>query len=288
MSGAVSREGFDELKNYIGVYMQQGRVLLDSDWNESQQITSSMLKLLSRESLGEGSPNQGFKIDRIFPIPLDELAAQIEASMQHVDPSDPGHGLDEVIQSVLQDAVGNCVAFMFGFLGAYFFAPLLFFIQFPGEVLDEAESLDRWELDPPQGNVRLGRDVPFAGNGFIRVSGHPDTVRLVKALPQGETLDISAYELLVFRFRMSRRLPGPIRFFMDDAAGGRTTWTFNNPALARERYGSRGSRRPSTCASASRRRRPFRRRTGRSRTTRTSTTRRRSSLWAASRRSHGP
>ena len=103
-------------------------------------------------------------------------------------------------------------------------------------MLDEAESLDRWELDPPQGNVRLGRDVPFAGNGFIRVSGHPDTVRLVKALPQGETLDISAYELLVFRFRMSRRLPGPIRFFMDDAAGGRTTWTFNNPALAREQW----------------------------------------------------
>jgi hypothetical protein len=235
MSGAVSREGFDELKNYLGVYMQQGRVLLDSDWNESQQITSSMLKLLSREALGEGSPNQGFKIDRIFPIPLDELAAQIEASMKQVDPTDPGQGLDEVIQNVLQEAVGNCVAFMFGFLGAYFFAPLMFFIQFPGAVLDEAESLEGWELDP-QANLRLGRDVPYSGNAFFRVSGFAGTVQLVKTLPQGETLDISAYELMIFRFRMSRRVPGPIRFFMDDASGGRTTWTFQNPALASEQW----------------------------------------------------
>jgi hypothetical protein len=236
MSRAVSREGFDELKNYLGVYMQQGRVLLDSDWNESQQITSSLLKLLSREAVGDGTPNQGFKIDRIFPIPIDELAAQIEASMAEVDPSDPGQGLDEVIQSIFQDAIGNCVAFLFGFLGAYMFAPLMFFIQFPGDVLDAAESLEGWELDPPDGNLRLARDVPFSGNAFMRVSGHPDTVRLVKSLPEGETLDISVYELLVYRFRMSRRVPGPIRFFMEDAAGGRTTWTFENPALAREQW----------------------------------------------------
>lgn len=236
MSRAVSREGFDELKNYLGVYMQQGRVVLDSDWNEGQHITFSMLKRLAREAVGEGTPNQGFLVERIFPMPLDELAAQIESSMGEVDSSDPGQGIEEVLQNVFQEALGNCVAWLFGFIGAYFFAPLLFFIQFPGDLLDNGESLEGWELDPPLGNLRLGRDVPFSGNAFLRVSGHPGTVRLVKTLPEGEVLDVSEYELLVFRFRMSRRVPGPIRFFMEDAAGGRTTWTFNNPALAREQW----------------------------------------------------
>jgi hypothetical protein len=236
MSRAVSREGFDERKNYLGVYMQQGRVVLDSDWNESQHIVGSLLRRLSREAVGDGSPNRGFLIDRIFPIPMDELAAQIEEGAAEVDPDDPGQGIDEAIQRILQDAVGNCAAFLFGIIGAYFFAPLLFFIQFPGELLDDGDSLDGWALDPPHGNLRLGRDVPFSGRGFLRVSGHPDTVRLVKQLPEGEVLDLSEYELMVFRFRMNRRVPGPIRFFMRDASGGETTWTFENPALAREQW----------------------------------------------------
>ena len=236
MSGAVSREDFDERKNYLGVYLQQGRALLDSDWNESQRITASRLERLTREAVGEGTPNLGFKIDRIFPIPLDELAAQLEGSVGAVDPADPGQGLDEAIQSVLQDAVGNCVGFFFGFLSAYFFAPLMFFIQFPGDVLDDAESLQGWDLEPAQGNLRLARDIPFSGNGFLRVSGHTDGSRLVKQLPEGEVLDVSAYELLVFRFRTSRRVPGPIRFFMEDGDGGRTTWTFENPALAADEW----------------------------------------------------
>jgi hypothetical protein len=236
MSRAVSREDFDELKDYREVHLQQGRVVLDSDWNESQHITSSLLRRLSLESLGEGTPNRGFMIDRIFPIPLDELAAQIEASMQEVDPTDPGAGVEEVIQNVLQQALGNCVAWLFGFLGAYFFAPLMFFIQFPGDLLDDGESLEDWSLEPDEGNLRLARDVPFAGDAFLRVSGHPDGVRLVRSLPEGEVLDLSAYELLVYRFRMNQDVPGPIRFFMQDIDGGETVWTFNNPALAREQW----------------------------------------------------
>ncbi len=236
MSRAVSREGFDELKNYLGVYMQEGRVVVDSDWNEAQHITSSLLKRLSREAMGDGSPNRGFLVDRIFPIPMEELAADIEAAMTEVDPTDSEGGFEEAIQKALGDAVGNCVAWMFGLIASYFFAPLMFFVQFPGDSLDDGESLEGWSLDPADGNLVLGRDLPFDGRGFLRVSGHPGTVRLVKTMPEGGALDLSAYELLVFRFRQNRREPGPIRFFMEDAAGGSTTWTFNNPALTRNQW----------------------------------------------------
>ena len=69
MATAISRDSFNELKNYLGVYLQQGRVILDSDWNENQDIAVSFLRRLSREALGEGSPNRGFAIDPVFPPP---------------------------------------------------------------------------------------------------------------------------------------------------------------------------------------------------------------------------
>ena len=66
MSRAISRESFDELKSYLGVYLQQGRVILDSDWNENQDIAVALQRRLSSEALGEGSPNRGFAIDAIL------------------------------------------------------------------------------------------------------------------------------------------------------------------------------------------------------------------------------
>ena len=64
---AISRESFDELKNYLGVYLQQGRAILDADWNESQDIAVSFLRRLAREAVGDGTPNPGFAIDPVFP-----------------------------------------------------------------------------------------------------------------------------------------------------------------------------------------------------------------------------
>ena len=40
MKGDFSRDTFDENKNYSSVLMQQGRVMLDADWNEQ---TASIL-----------------------------------------------------------------------------------------------------------------------------------------------------------------------------------------------------------------------------------------------------
>jgi len=71
MARAVSRESFDELKNYLGVYLQQGRPMLDSDWNENQDIAVSFMRRVIRESLGDGSPNRGFAIDPVLPPVLD-------------------------------------------------------------------------------------------------------------------------------------------------------------------------------------------------------------------------
>jgi hypothetical protein len=37
----ISRQTFDSNKRYSGVIMQQGRVQLDSEWNEQQEIHST-------------------------------------------------------------------------------------------------------------------------------------------------------------------------------------------------------------------------------------------------------
>jgi hypothetical protein len=243
MSRAISRESFDELKNYLGVYLQQGRVILDSDWNEAQDINASLLRRLTRETMGDGSPNQGFLVDRIFPIPVEVLMAGIGEALSNIE-APSGGGSDgnifeqmiEAIAGVLAPLIGVCITGVFGFVAQYFFGPLMFFIQFPGESLDDCESLDGWELDSPQGRLRIGRDVPHAGRGFLRLSGHAGPVTIAKRLPEGGVLDLSHFEILIFRFRTNQQVPGPIRIFLEDSSARRTTWTFSNPAVAREQW----------------------------------------------------
>ena len=54
MSFDTSRSRFDPWKNYSGVVMEQGRVQLDSDWNEwlaraqSRRIQAGTLDILGR------------------------------------------------------------------------------------------------------------------------------------------------------------------------------------------------------------------------------------------------
>ncbi len=65
MKGDFSRKTFDKEKNYSGVYLQQGRVLLDSDFNEQREITNYYLRSYIRDIIGPcGTPqkNPGFKI----------------------------------------------------------------------------------------------------------------------------------------------------------------------------------------------------------------------------------
>ncbi len=53
MKGDFTRFTFDSAKNYIGVYKQQGRVDLDSDWNEQSDIWRENFRRLTRDILGE-------------------------------------------------------------------------------------------------------------------------------------------------------------------------------------------------------------------------------------------
>src|SRR5690349_773856 len=66
MPGDYSREIFRPQKHYSGVRMQQGRVQLDSDWNEQLDIAKYRTEIEAIDVIGQtGVPkkNNGFKID---------------------------------------------------------------------------------------------------------------------------------------------------------------------------------------------------------------------------------
>lgn len=67
MNGDFTRFTFDRRKHYSSVRMQQGRVQLDADWNESADITANHLQTQARDFIGaSGAPHRvaGFKIDK--------------------------------------------------------------------------------------------------------------------------------------------------------------------------------------------------------------------------------
>src|ERR1700744_4018399 len=66
MSFDISRSTFRPRKNFLGVVMQQGRVQLDSDWNEwqsefSRRIQAGSLDTMGRAVYPASTPN-AFKI----------------------------------------------------------------------------------------------------------------------------------------------------------------------------------------------------------------------------------
>ncbi len=65
MKGDFSRDTFDPRKHYSGVLMQQGRVQLDSDWNEQQRIHQYRTTIAGADIIGEsGAPvhDAGFQL----------------------------------------------------------------------------------------------------------------------------------------------------------------------------------------------------------------------------------
>ena len=63
MTTDVTRYSFDELKHFLGVQLQAGRVQLDSDWNEQSEIFLRLLQRTTNDEVRTGSPNHGFRID---------------------------------------------------------------------------------------------------------------------------------------------------------------------------------------------------------------------------------
>jgi len=221
MSRSISREGFNELKNYLGVYLQQGRVILDSDWNENQDIAVSFLRRLNREAIGDGSPNTGFTISPVIPPPPELLLSKLDTSGM-----DKKQAFGAIIGALIGDIISSALYLIFG--------PTLFFLSFPGEELEGFELLQGFALSSQQGKLRIGKDRPYAGKGFLRLSGHGGTVTITKTLSQLK--DLSAHDLVTWRYRMNEQVPGTIKFFLEDNNGNRNVWTASNPAFASDMW----------------------------------------------------
>ncbi len=59
----ISRSAFDARKHYTSVRMQQGRVIVDDDWNENERIRSEDQRRGRVDVIGPaGSPDSGFRI----------------------------------------------------------------------------------------------------------------------------------------------------------------------------------------------------------------------------------
>jgi hypothetical protein len=69
----ITRDSFDPSKSFTRVLMQQGRVQLDSDWNEQTSIFWSYLQTLTRDLLGKSAgplSNCGFAVILPSDFPL--------------------------------------------------------------------------------------------------------------------------------------------------------------------------------------------------------------------------
>lgn len=63
MKNDIGRVSFDELSHYVGVFHQMGRVALDSDLNEQNELVLRLLQRLAGDAIHTGSPNEGFRVD---------------------------------------------------------------------------------------------------------------------------------------------------------------------------------------------------------------------------------
>lgn len=117
--GNFSNDGkdtFDPQKNYIGIRLQQGVPLLDRDWNELEDIRRYQEMTLRRSYLGDGTPDDGFKISACDPPENNDFKISIgrclidgfeainmpgskddfivfskQESPQPIEPADPNH-----------------------------------------------------------------------------------------------------------------------------------------------------------------------------------------------------
>ncbi len=63
MKTQISRNSYQEEKQYSGIYQQQGRMLTDADWNEFVDIVNGRLNQLAQAVIGTGTPkDDGLKI----------------------------------------------------------------------------------------------------------------------------------------------------------------------------------------------------------------------------------
>ena len=68
MKTEISRDGFNAGKRYSGVYQQQGRMIIDRDWNELMDVVKARLDAALFDVLGSGSPRgNGVQVQKDKP-----------------------------------------------------------------------------------------------------------------------------------------------------------------------------------------------------------------------------
>ena len=76
LKGDLSRHTFERLKHYAGVLHQQGRVWLDSDWNDEVLLQLNLLRQETFDIIGRcGAPAPGTAFTISPPAPNSPLDA---------------------------------------------------------------------------------------------------------------------------------------------------------------------------------------------------------------------
>ncbi len=85
----ISRFVFQPEKRYAGVRMQQGRVILDSDWNESERIDDEEARRTLIDMIcAKGTPNQGFLVGDVTPTTVEFPSEPGENAPEQADTYD--------------------------------------------------------------------------------------------------------------------------------------------------------------------------------------------------------
>lgn len=63
MKNDIGKISFDELNHFVGVFHQMGRLPLDSDFNEQNELILRLLQRAAGDAISTGSPNEGWRID---------------------------------------------------------------------------------------------------------------------------------------------------------------------------------------------------------------------------------
>src|SRR5262245_46566303 len=93
----ISRFLFQPRKRYSSVRMQQGRVILDSDWNESERIDDEEARRTLIDVIcSNGTPNQGFRVGNVQAVEVQIPTTIPNASPRAPEASRVGGSFDEI------------------------------------------------------------------------------------------------------------------------------------------------------------------------------------------------
>jgi hypothetical protein len=74
MKNDIGKISFDELNHFIGVFHQMGRLPLESDFNEQNELVLRLMQRVAGDAIHTGSPNNGFRVDT--HVLLDKLESR--------------------------------------------------------------------------------------------------------------------------------------------------------------------------------------------------------------------